>query len=244
MRVVHGELVETIVIAHRGASETAPENTLVAFEEAILLGVQMFELDTHETLDNHLVCIHDYDVSRTTNGEGLVSEMTLSELLQLDAGRGQRVPLLKEALELAKGRALVNIELKVPGIESAVVQLLSELGMTTDVIVSSFFHEALVDIVKESKSIKTAVLFSHDLEDPVSYALGLSANAINPHHELLDPDMVLNAKKRGLEVYPWTVNERSRMIELVRMGISGIITDRSALCLDVVKRARLDADFG
>ncbi len=228
-------MVGTIVVAHRGASDRAPENTLLAFEEAIQLGAQMFELDVHETLDNQLVCIHDYDVSRTTDGAGLVSEMTLAELLELDAGEGQRIPLLREALELAKGRAQVNIELKGLDIESAVCRLLSELEMTSEVIVSSFLHEALLSVRSESESIKTAVLFSHRLENPVSYALGLSANAINPHHELVDSNLVLAAQENALEIYPWTVNDRSLMELLARMGVTGIITDDSALCIEVVR---------
>jgi glycerophosphoryl diester phosphodiesterase len=102
-----------VVIGHRGSSAYAPENTLLSYETAWKMKADMVELDVHSTADGGLVCIHDEDVSRTTNGKGLVAELTLKELRRLDAGKGQKVPLLSEVLDLARGRFGVNIEIKV-----------------------------------------------------------------------------------------------------------------------------------
>jgi glycerophosphoryl diester phosphodiesterase len=130
-----------IVVAHRGASSTHPENTLPAFEAAIELGAPAIELDVRLTADGHAVVMHDPDVSRTTGGRGLVHELTVDQLRRLDAGapeRPARVPLLAEVLDLASGRAAVAIEIKnlpgdpafVPDEEPSVAAALAELERT------------------------------------------------------------------------------------------------------------------
>ena len=90
------------VAAHRGWSKKYPENTLLSFKEAIGLGVDQLELDVRVTKDNELVVIHDATVDRTTNGTGKVCEMTLAELKELDAGNGEKIPTLRELMELVK----------------------------------------------------------------------------------------------------------------------------------------------
>jgi glycerophosphoryl diester phosphodiesterase len=235
-------MAPTIVIAHRGASNHAPENTLLAFETAIRLGAQMFELDVQETADNYLVCIHDYTVDRTTSGNGLVSELTLEELRSLDAGRGEKIPLLSEVLDLARQRIMVNVELKVMEVEERVLDLISSRGMLDAVIVSSFLHETLAVVHKICPTICTGVLYAQTLDDPLRYAQELGATAINPLHELVDLEIVSAAKEQGLAVYPWTVNESYRMAELVRLGVDGIITDLPDQCLRVIKRCESDSE--
>jgi glycerophosphoryl diester phosphodiesterase len=235
-------MASTIVIAHRGASNLAPENTLLAFESAISLGAHMFELDVQETVDNHLVCIHDYTVDRTTNGSGLVSELTLNELRSLDAGRGERVPLLSEALDLARRKIGVNIELKVMDVEAQVLDMISSREMLDEVILSSFLHETLTVVRQKCSSVTTGVLYSRVLEDPLGYAEDLGATAINPLHELVDSELTSAARDRCLAVYPWTVNETNRMTELARLGVDGIITDLPDACLKVVGSFRSDSE--
>src|SRR5690606_11528357 len=119
------------VTAHRGASAYAPENTMAAFEMALEMGADGIELDVQMSRDGHLVVIHDPTLERTTDGSGLVAQYTLAELRRVDAGawfderfRGQRIPTLAEVFELVRGKALLNVELKVmpvryPGIEEA-----------------------------------------------------------------------------------------------------------------------------
>ncbi|TFF95326.1 glycerophosphodiester phosphodiesterase [Candidatus Thorarchaeota archaeon] len=230
-------LKKPIVIAHRGGTERAPENTILAFETSCEMGAQMFELDVHETSDQHLVCIHDYTVDRTTNGQGLVSEMTLDEIRRLDAGMGQKVPLLSEALDIASGRSGVNIELKVLDIEERAVDLVVEKEMSDSVLVSSFFHESLRVIRKSAKSLPTGVLYNQPLEEPIQYALQLGATAINPHHELVSKELVSEAGSDNLRVYSWTVNTEDKVLELAGMGVDGIITDRPEMCLRLLKEA-------
>src|SRR4030042_4999738 len=100
------------IMGHRGASFYEPENTLRSFRRALQMGVAAVELDVHRTRDGRLAVIHDATLERTTNGRGRVRDFTLAELQQLDAGQGERIPSLEEALDLVRGRALLLVELK------------------------------------------------------------------------------------------------------------------------------------
>src|SRR4051812_42119977 len=104
--------IECKVFAHRGFSATYPENTLLAFKKALVLGIDGIELDVHATADGFPVVIHDRAVERTTNGAGHVDELPLATLRRFDAGRGERVPTLAEVLELVQDRAYLDIEVK------------------------------------------------------------------------------------------------------------------------------------
>src|SRR3712207_1905347 len=139
--------------AHRGFSGKYPENTLLAFEKAIELGVDGIELDVHLSKDNEMVIIHDENVSRTTNGEGYIKDLTYEEISKLDASyiyTGQygfnKIPTLREYFELVKDKDVItNIELKTnifeyPGIEQKVWELIQEYHLESKVIISSFNH--------------------------------------------------------------------------------------------------------
>ncbi|MGL4971324.1 MAG: glycerophosphodiester phosphodiesterase family protein, partial [Cetobacterium sp.] len=107
------------ILAHRGASGTAPENTIAAFKKAIIDGCDGFEFDVQQTKDGKLVVFHDWTLERTSNGKGYVREHTLDELKELDAGswfgeefKGEKIPTLEETLDLIPDNMLINIELK------------------------------------------------------------------------------------------------------------------------------------
>ena len=138
-------------VAHRGASAYEPENTLRAFRRAIELGADMSELDLHLSKDGELVVIHDYMVDSTTNGHGAVKEMTIEEIKELDAGQGERVPILQEVIDLVRGRNGLYIELKAEGTPPATVEVLRANGFTahSQVIVGSFQPE----FVRETKQL-------------------------------------------------------------------------------------------
>lgn len=223
-----------LVIGHKGAAGSAPENTLKSFEMAYNMGADMIELDLQQTSDGYLVCIHDYEVSKTTNGEGLVHELTLAEIQSLDAGEGQTIPLLSEVLDLARGRLGVNIDLKVPGVEAELLSLVGDREMIRSVIFSSFFHGTLSEIRDISTEATTAVLFDTEIEDVATYAHDLRANAINPLFSSVNDEMVQAAHEKGLRVLPFTVNDEEVMRNLLHMGVDGIITDLPAIAARVV----------
>jgi glycerophosphoryl diester phosphodiesterase len=228
IRTLHyqgGAEMKPIVIAHKGASGHAPENTLLSFQRAIDLGAHMIELDLRETLDGELVCVHDPTVDRTTNGTGAIHELTYKELRGLDAGEGEYIPLLTEVLRLASGKIKVNIDLKVIEVEKKLIDLIEDYKMVEDVLVSSFFHGTLGTLRDLSENIETAVLVEVPIDDLVVYAMDFKVNAINPDHKLVTPELVEEAHSVGLKVYPWTVNDLQMMKQLLALGVDGLITD-------------------
>ena len=224
-----------IIIGHRGATGLAPENTLLSFRTAMNLGAHMVELDIHETLDGHLVCIHDGTVERTTNGTGTVAEMTLQELRTFDAGQGEKIPLLYEVLDLVRNRMRVNIELKTLGVEKNVEEQVVSRNMIDEVIVSSFFPANLLAMKELNPEIKTAILVSYPMNDLIPYTMELGSDAVNPRFSFVSNEMIEEAHKNSLKIYPWTVNDGSQMHMLLQMGVDGIITDFPNLGLEVLK---------
>ncbi len=228
-------ITERIIIAHRGASGHAPENTLLSFQQAFDYGAQMIELDVHETIDGELVCIHDSTVDRTTDGSGEIHRLTFKELLALDAGDGERIPLLEDVLKYASGKIQVNIELKVIGVEKKVLDMVERSGMLQDIMISSFFHGTLVAIRELSDMTKTAVLVDKPKDELVRYTMDLKANAINPDHRLVTPALVQEIHGAGLKVFPWTVNDPKIMKDLFSVDVDGLITDYPDRAIDVLR---------
>ena len=227
--------MEPIIIAHKGASGYAPENTLLSFRRALELRAHMIELDLRETLDGELVCIHDPTVDRTTNGNGEVHNLTYKELQELDAGKGEQIPLLNDVLRFASGKIKVNIDLKVIEVEKKLLDLIEDHKMVQDILISSFFHGTLETIRDLSESVATAILTEVPMDELVCYALDFNANAINPHHKLVTPELIQDAHRVDLKVYPWTVNKWHTMKELLTFGVDGLITDFPDRAVDVMR---------
>jgi len=236
-----------VIIAHRGASTHAPENTLPAFKKAIELGAGGIELDVQLSSDGHLVVIHDEKVDRTSNGKGLVKDKTLSELQSLDFGgwfskefNGTKIPLFDEVLELfSTWDGLLNVEIKngpifYPGIEKKVAEALEFHNMTARTIVSSFNHYSLVEIRKLDPSIKTAPLYMEGLYEPWDYAAVLGACAIHPLFYNIIPEIVKGCKMHGIAINPFTVDQPEYIKLVAAAGVDGIITNVPDLALKIV----------
>ena len=216
---------DCIIIGHRGARGLEPENTILSYQTAIQLGADMIELDVHKTKDGHLVCIHDDKVDRTTDGTGLIAEMSLKDLQQLDAGHNEHIPLLSEVLDFARNRISVNIELKVLDVEKQVIDMVQERDMKNEVIVSSFLHSTLQTIHTIDEEIKTAVLISKKQDDVVQYVQNLHSVALNPLYKLVTPELISQIHAHNIKLYSWTINEPEFMTDLAKKGVDGIITD-------------------
>ena len=216
---------DCIIIGHRGARGLEPENTILSYQTAIHLGADMIELDVHKTKDGHLVCIHDDKVDRTTDGTGLIAEMSLKDLQQLDAGHNEHIPLLSEVLDFARNRISVNIELKVLDVEKQVIDMVQERDMKNEVIVSSFLHSTLQTIHTIDEEIKTAVLISKKQDDVVQYVQNLHSVALNPLYKLVTPELISQIHAHNIKLYSWTINEPELMTDLAKKGVDGIITD-------------------
>jgi len=235
--------VVTKVIAHRGASGDAPENTLRAFEQAVLMGADGIELDVQLTRDGEVVVIHDETVDRTTTGTGRVNSYTLAEIRTLDAGswfasdaKAQRIPHLREVLDLLKGtNLLLNVELKndiVPyeGMEAKVCALLQEYPNQL-ALVSSFNHYSLRTIKHICPATNIALLYTGGLVEPWLYAQRQKAIALNPYYPNIVPELVAGCRGAGIALYAWTVNSEENMKRLLAAGIEGIMTDYPARLL-------------
>lgn len=227
----------TKILAHRGFSAAAPENTIAAFKAAIEAGADGFELDVHMTRDGELVVIHDETVDRTTNGTGWVKDLTLRELKELDAGLwfspqfvNERIPTLGEVLELVRdSKHIVNIELKnnllaYPGMEEKVIKEVEKLGMET-VSFSSFNHVSVYNLSQLHPSFKTGTLYDEPISDSWSYAKSLGASAIHPHHLLVTEEVVMRAHEYGIRVHPYTVDQEDEAKRLIGLGVDAIITN-------------------
>lgn len=239
-------------IAHRGASGHAPENTMAAFERCIELGATAIETDVQMTSDGSLVLIHDESLARTAGSPKLVKDVTLEELQRLDAGswfdpafRGERVPTLRELLELVKPYSLLlNLELKngvvpYPGLEEAVVEEVRRFGMSDRVILSSFNHYSLVKCKRLAPEVRMGILYMEGLYEPWDYASRIGAEALHAYHYAVLPEWVAQAAERGIAYHPFTVNEPAEMRRLLAAGVSGIITDYPDRLAELLKDAEV-----
>lgn len=234
-----------LIIAHRGASKVAPENTLKAFKEAIHLKADGIEFDLQETVDGEYVIIHDYDTLRTTGVEGNVEEMTLKELKKLDFGEGEKIPTLNELIKLTKGKIFLNCEIKVKGIIKKVNEIFKDAKMQDSVIISSFLHEELLSLREIESETKLATLvpvkpgnfsdwsFKKSLID---FTKENNLYAINPLFKLVDKEFVNYAHENTIKVFPWTADSGIAMKKLIKFGVDGIITNDITRLKEVLNR--------
>jgi len=230
-----------LIIAHRGSSAHAPENTLAAFQLAAEQGADAIELDVDLTFDGHAVVMHDATIDRTTDGQGRVSALTLAEIRQVDAGRwkstafrGERVPLLDEVFEAVGQRVLINVEVKSTslhsnGVETQVAVLVRRYGLIERVIISSFNPLALRRIKQIEPRLACGLLVAPDLPVYLRRAwlapLIPQLDARHPHHSQVDRRLVEKCHARGQRVNVWTVNEAATLAAMTRAGVDGIIGD-------------------
>ncbi len=228
------------MIAHRGASAYAPENTLAAFELAVEQGADLLELDVHLSADDQPVIIHDETLERTTTGAGRVRDFTLPALKRLDAGswrgarfRGQRLQSLQEVLERFRDRIGFAVELKAgsgvyPGIEGRVVSLLEVYDVVDRSIVLSFDHPALAVVRARNPDVGRVALIDAGAEpvpEKITAGVPEGATAVGLAARLVTRQRVRAVREAGLDVYVWTVNEPAVMDALIEWNVTGIITD-------------------
>lgn len=235
-----------LIIAHRGASGSAPENTLAAVNKALEIGVDMVEIDVHQTKDKEIVVIHDNTVNRTTNGRGRVRDYSLKHLKALDAGswfssefKNERVPALAEVIKLVKGKAELLIEIKssgaYPGIEEIIIKILEENDFVKQCVIHCFNSVSLKKIrthhpeVRIQKLVLGNIFF---LPLHIDYRPQLGhyhhydfVSGINPNHKYINEMMLKKIQQKGQTVYVWTQNDEEKMKELISLGVDGIITD-------------------
>jgi len=219
-------LDKILIIAHRGASAYEPENTLRSVEKALELGADMVEVDVRVSRDGHIVVMHDAVVDRTTNGKGYVKDMTLKELKRLNAGLGERVPTLQEVAELTRRKVQLVVEIKVPGIEKKILQILKENELEGQALITSFYHPILKRVKELEPNMGTGAIIASRPIKTAQLVLDANSNALFPKHVYVDPEMVEEAHRYDLAVYPWTVDTLNEIEPLIKMGVNGIVTNK------------------
>jgi glycerophosphoryl diester phosphodiesterase len=237
------------VIAHRGASGHAPENTLAAFLLAAEVGADGIELDVHLTADGEVVVMHNDTVDATTDGRGPIRAMTLHELKALDAGRwydaryaGERVPTLAEVFQALGRRLLINVEIKAERgltsprkergqLEAGVVRLIEDHAMAQQVLISSFSASTLRRVHRLKPSIPLGFLYAQLPRLSSRPLLRLIRAWVVPYHALhpalgwVDAGRATWARRMGLPLNVWTVNAADHMRRMRDLEVGGIITN-------------------
>jgi len=233
---------QILIIGHRGANKSEPENTLRSFKKAIELQADYIELDVQVSKDGEVVVIHGYEISELTGYNGYVEKMTLDELKQLDFGEGEKIPTLQEVIDLAQGQIGLQIEIKVEEIGKKIIEMLREANFIESTIISSFIHNELLKIKKIEPKIKLGALLSErisdsrDLTKATKRVIKKNLFAVHPHFAGVDKELVDFAHNNNLKVNVWTVNERPDMERLIKLGVDGIITDDIPLAKQLLDR--------
>ena len=219
-----------VKIGYRGACGYEPENTLRSFNKALDLGVDMVEMDAHVCRSGEVVLIHDDTVDRTTDGHGHVADMTFVDLSRLDAGHGEKIPTLEQALDLIAGRVLVNIELKgsaaVPAVVKAIKHFVEDHHWTYDkFFVSSFNHYDLPEFRKLCPEVPTGAVLAGIPMGYSEFASQVGAQVVCQWVEFATEQFVDDTHKHGLKLYVWTVNEHEDIGRMKSLGVDGIFSD-------------------
>jgi glycerophosphoryl diester phosphodiesterase len=233
-----------VIIGHRGFRAAFPENTLKGFHAAAEAGADMIELDVQLSADGQLMVIHDEELSRTTDGKGLVKDFARSRLDQLDAGSwfhprftGERLPVLEEVLEGVLDQVGVNIEIKYDprfpemAFEAAekVVDCIGRRRAAPFVLVSCFHGEVLRRVFSKAPDLHLGVLTYKNKKDFLATCKALNAFSWNPHYRYFDENELHAAHEAGFKVLPYTVNLPEDMERLLNMGVDGFFTDDPVL---------------
>jgi glycerophosphoryl diester phosphodiesterase len=223
---------QVAITAHRGSSVAAPENTLSAVTQAIADGADYAEIDVQLSADSAVVVIHDIDLRRIAGVARLVSEMTLAELQEVDAGSwfspqfaGERLPTLQEVIDLARGRIKLNIELKVTGspdgLVDRVVDLVERNGFAEECVITSLEEAAVRAVKQQAPDLRVGFIAATAIGDPTRMPVDLLAVST----QFLSSGLIRRAHRRGMEIHVWTVNTRERAWDVIEMGVDNIMTD-------------------
>jgi glycerophosphoryl diester phosphodiesterase len=237
--------------AHRGASAYCPENTMTSFHKAIELGADLLELDVQLSKDDEVVVFHDFRLEKTSNGTGLLRDLTLTELKQLDTGSWfsvdfaeERIPTLEQVLDLSRGRIWLSIELKQQNSEDGplarkVVELISSYGMEDQIQIMSFNHKLLTDVRKHTRSVRVSPICPARLDDPIGYLRSIDAQILNTPWNFLSEETVAQLHQAGFLVYGSMSDDPDVMKRLLHWKVDAMDTNVP----DLMMRLREEADL-
>lgn len=224
--------------AHRGFSGQYPENTMIAFEKALEAGCEGIEMDVHLTKDNEIVIIHDEKIDRTSNGSGLIKDMTYDELKSIDFSYIYtdkvgfcKIPTLREYFELVKDKDVItNIELKTgiyeyEGIEKAVYKMIKEYALQDKILISSFNHNSVMRMKAIAPEMKYGFLSETWILDTGDYLNKYNIEAYHPDFHMLTDKEVKDLRDHNIKINTWTVNEKEDIQHMIDIKAEGIISN-------------------
>ena len=246
-----------LVAAHRGGSALWPENSLLAFRNAIALGVAFLETDVHLTADGEVVVMHDPTLDRTSTGRGAIRDAKLADLaaVRLRAADGtvteERVPTLAQLLDLlAPSQVRLLLEIKIgadraryPGVEEKVLALVRARGLIDRVVIMAFETPTVERIRALDAGVRTALLVSRTrversggpAREAVRWTTEAKATELGIDHRALDAAVVAAARAAGVRVAAWTVNEEADLRRVIGLGVDLVISDRPDLARRLVQ---------
>jgi len=238
---------KVLIIAHKGASAFEPENTIASFKRAFEMKADIIEMDIHQTKDSVIVVMHDKDISRTTNGKGLIKDYFINDLMKFDAGfwfnvknKYERIPTLEEVFKFDSGKVKLLIEIKYgndyyPGIEKNLINLIKKYNAYCWCIVQSFKDDPLITIHAIDTNIVLEKLIVGDIPIlPVYIDNGLNfgsifdlkfIKSINVNKIFLTKNLINEIHKKGFKVKVWTVDEKKVALDFINYGVDGVITN-------------------
>ena len=227
-----------LVISHAACAGHAPENTLAGIRAALNLGADAIEVDVQATSDGVPILMHDLTVDRTTNGNGPLASLPWKQLRRLDAGGGEGVPTLAQALTLTKDKALLVAEIKQPGIEPLLAEQARRANALASIMVWSFFPQALESMRRAEPRLPCGLLIApqgiESWPQMRDLALQLGAQAVSLFHQGLTEAIVAQAHRSALTVYAWTADAEADIQRLLHLDVDGIVSnhpDRVRACL-------------
>jgi glycerophosphoryl diester phosphodiesterase len=239
-----------LVTSHAACKGHAPENTLAGIEAALRLGADAIEIDVHCTSDGVPVLIHDETVDRTTDGTGNIHDMTFDVARMLDAGAhqfspkfaGAQIPTLAEVIDLTKGKVLLQIEIKQPGIEQHVADVVRVADAIADCESHSFWPQIVKGMRAAEPRMAAALLTDGrrivDWQDFFGFALSLGAQGVSVYYASAQPDIVRMGQLRALTFMTWTVDDEKDMRDMCDAGVDSICSNFPDLVAGVVRQRR------
>jgi glycerophosphoryl diester phosphodiesterase len=230
-----------IIVAHRGFSGVYPENTLLAFQKAVELGVDFVELDIHQTVDKEIVVCHDHTIDRTTDGNGYIKEMTYEEIKRYDAGKwkgypGEKIPLLKEVFEKFGEKIKILIEIKECDV-STLIKLIKEYRMEKRVFVGSFNLEYIKEVRNLLPIISTA-LISYEVPENIDQLIKYGIRKLDIEFHNLNKEIVKELVSYGFVVNTWTPDTEEELKKVIYYGVQFITTDRPDILKEIIKNGK------
>ena len=250
-RFVLARCAGPLIIAHRGNSKFAPENTIVSFQEAFAAGADGVEMDLRRSRDGVLYLLHDNTLDRTTNGKGEAAKLSIAELKNFDAGSwknkkyaGTRIPTFEEVARICAGRGFMLLDLKENGLGAKIAEVVHKTGILDQIVVCCWTDVQLADARKHLPDAVLVKLGSAPANPPADWFRKLrqkGAAGLSLSYSSVTPAFLRKAIGASMPVYVWTLDDASDIEHAYFLGAAGILTDTPAATRSVVDKCRLRA---